>query len=51
MVSGLGKFVELETVLKKVSLVAGRKEHKKIYAALKLREHKAIAESYSDLVK
>ncbi|OGY47999.1 MAG: hypothetical protein A3J65_00175 [Candidatus Buchananbacteria bacterium RIFCSPHIGHO2_02_FULL_45_11b] len=46
----LGKFLELETVLKKISKTKGKKEYFEIYNLLELTPFKKINKSYSDLL-
>ena len=49
-VNKLGKFLELETVLGKISRKQGEKEYMEIYNSLKLSEFKKIDKSYGDLL-
>lgn len=49
-VNKLGKFLELETVLDKISKIEGEKEYLAIYQFLKLDQYKGIDRSYSDLL-
>ena len=50
-VDHLGKFVELETVIKTISSRAGQKEHAFVKRALQLEKYKALATSYGDMIK
>ena len=49
-VNKLGKFLELETVLGKISKAEGEKEYLGIYNLLKLSRFEKIDKSYSDLL-
>ena len=49
-VDGLGKFLELETVLEKISQFVGQKEYTGIFDILKLDRFAKIKRSYSDLL-
>ena len=49
-VNKLGKFLELETVLEKISEQKGKKEYMEIYNLLKLDKFEKISLSYSDLL-
>lgn len=49
-VKGLGKFLELETVLKKIKKPEGEKECLEICKLLELNEFQKIKESYSDFL-
>ncbi|MFA6098255.1 MAG: class IV adenylate cyclase [Patescibacteria group bacterium] len=49
-VSNLGKFLELETVVKGISLSAAKKEQLSVIQELGLNKYKKIARSYSDLL-
>lgn len=49
-VSGLGKFLELETVVNKISLMQARKEHNDVISFLNLTRFKRYNKSYSDLL-
>jgi len=49
-VDKLGKFLELETVLKKMSKSKGEKEYLKIFNLLELGQFEMMEKSYSDLL-
>lgn len=49
-VYGLGKFLELETVMKKINLDQAKKEYNEITKHLKLSKYKKYNKSYSDLL-
>jgi len=49
-VDKLGKFLELETVLVKITKSAGKKEYLEVYNLLQLKKFTKIDESYSDLL-
>lgn len=49
-VAGLGNYLELETVIDKISMQAAGKEHKMMIEMLNLEKHKKIGQSYSDLL-
>lgn len=49
-VGKLGKFLELETVLRRISKAKGEKEYFEIYRLLRLSRFKKISQSYSDLI-
>jgi len=49
-VKGLGKFLELETVVNKPNLPEARKEHNFIKKVLLLNDYKNIHNSYSDIL-
>ncbi|MDO8667738.1 MAG: class IV adenylate cyclase [bacterium] len=49
-VDKLGKFLELETVLGRISKAEGEKEYLEIYNLLKLSRFEKIDKSYSDLL-
>jgi len=50
-VSGLGKFIELETVLKKINNQKAKIEHKKLIKILNLNKEEKIRKSYCDFKK
>ncbi len=50
VVKGLGKFLELETVLKDISKTEGDKEFNNIVSILGIDKQKSIASSYSDIL-
>ncbi len=47
----IGKFLELETVLKNINFRKGKKEHHKIIKILDLSKYKKINKSYGDFTK
>lgn len=48
-ITGLGSFLELETVVRKNGLKYARKEHNKIIKLLSLSNFKKVSKSYGDL--
>lgn len=48
-VKNLGNFLELETVVKNISLFEAKKEHQEIIKLLKLNRYKKQSKSYGDL--
>lgn len=50
VVKGLGKFLELETVLKDVSKKEGNREFNNLISILGIDKQKSIASSYSDIL-
>ena len=50
-VSKLGKFLELETVMRDIDYERAKKEHQKIINLLNICQYKRISKSYSDLVE
>lgn len=50
VVERLGKFVELETVVKSISPALAKKEHTFVKESLLLEKYKALANSYSDMI-
>lgn len=49
-VSNLGKFLELETVIRDISISQAKKEHSNVIKFLKLSKFKRYDKSYNDLV-
>jgi len=49
-VVGLGYFLELETVIKDISVQNGLKEFKEVLELLKINQEQTVAYSYSDLI-
>lgn len=49
-VRGLGNFLELETVVRGISMAEAKSEHNKIIKLLNLPQHKKVDKSYSDLM-
>ncbi len=49
-VYGLGKFLELETVVKKINLKQAKKEYNEVAKQLNLSKYKKYNKSYSDLL-
>ena len=49
-VEGLGRFVELETVLERLTEVAAAEEHRALASALGLRSEDVVPEAYVDLL-
>lgn len=47
---GLGKFLELETVVKKINLKQAKKEYKEVARQLNISKYKKYNKSYSDLL-
>lgn len=50
-VYGLGKFLELETVVKKINLKEAKREYNKVLKLLGLLKYEKCKESYSDLLE
>lgn len=49
-VVGLGTFLELETVIKNITMVIGKKEHAEVISLLDLKRFKTYSQSYSDML-
>lgn len=49
-VKGLGKFLELETVLQEISKTEGEKEYLKVFNLLKLNRFEKVKGSYCDML-
>ncbi len=49
-VMGLGRFLELETIIKDISAPKGLKEFKEVLELLKINQEDTVACSYSDLI-
>lgn len=50
-VYGLGKFLELETIIEKINLNEAKREYNKVLKLLNLLKYKKYKESYSDLLE